>query len=295
VAATLSAVLPPSSRGLGRRPLTAETGVRIPVAVLRRPRSCRGFRRSPAPAEPWWEPSAPQMRSEGPWGEVVGDVGNHVLISERRRRPWKPRNRTGRQSGRQAAARRSPRTVSRPDATGQRVSARRGRSSPAPIGSKIGGSQLARGCDCHQPHRSTAIREQAGPMGRRAVRPARHPAHRGCANDLEAARVGERPRQARWRRPRDRHRAHCSWVAGRRSRAGVDRPGRGRRRLRALRRHRVRHRAPRRGPAPAGHRTRPRCAASTDRAGAKALPPTDRNRSTRGRHQRSLDGGPGGR
>src|SRR5215218_7395649 len=25
---------PPSSRGLGRRPLTAETGVRIPVAVL---------------------------------------------------------------------------------------------------------------------------------------------------------------------------------------------------------------------------------------------------------------------
>src|SRR5439155_5887091 len=33
--ATLLAVLPPSSRGLGRRPLTAETGVRIPVAVLR--------------------------------------------------------------------------------------------------------------------------------------------------------------------------------------------------------------------------------------------------------------------
>src|SRR5918992_4954597 len=26
---------PPSSRGLGRRPLTAETGVRIPVAVLK--------------------------------------------------------------------------------------------------------------------------------------------------------------------------------------------------------------------------------------------------------------------
>jgi hypothetical protein len=30
---------PPSSRGLGRRPLTAETGVRIPVAVLRTPRA----------------------------------------------------------------------------------------------------------------------------------------------------------------------------------------------------------------------------------------------------------------
>ena len=29
---------PPSSRGLGRRPLTAETGVRIPVAVLGKPR-----------------------------------------------------------------------------------------------------------------------------------------------------------------------------------------------------------------------------------------------------------------
>src|SRR5204862_2603608 len=28
---------PPSSRGLGRRPLTAETGVRIPVAVLKSP------------------------------------------------------------------------------------------------------------------------------------------------------------------------------------------------------------------------------------------------------------------
>src|SRR3954447_8931756 len=34
---------PPSSRGLGRRPLTAETGVRIPVAVLRSPHLCRSF------------------------------------------------------------------------------------------------------------------------------------------------------------------------------------------------------------------------------------------------------------
>src|SRR3954468_11968995 len=31
---SLAAFLPPSSRGLGHRPLTAETGVRIPVAVL---------------------------------------------------------------------------------------------------------------------------------------------------------------------------------------------------------------------------------------------------------------------
>ncbi len=35
--------LPLSSRGLGRRPLTAETGVRIPVAVLLKPASQAGF------------------------------------------------------------------------------------------------------------------------------------------------------------------------------------------------------------------------------------------------------------
>ena len=34
---------PLSSRGLGRRPLTAETGVRIPVAVLRKPSKSEGF------------------------------------------------------------------------------------------------------------------------------------------------------------------------------------------------------------------------------------------------------------
>src|SRR3954463_2585128 len=37
--------LPPSSRGLGRRPLTAETGVRIPVAVLANPALAAGVRR----------------------------------------------------------------------------------------------------------------------------------------------------------------------------------------------------------------------------------------------------------
>src|SRR3954467_6230256 len=37
---------PLSSRGLGRRPLTAETGVRIPVAVLHEARPQGGFRRS---------------------------------------------------------------------------------------------------------------------------------------------------------------------------------------------------------------------------------------------------------
>src|SRR6188472_906297 len=39
------AVSPPSSRGLGRRPLTAETGVRIPVAVLSGARWIRGAER----------------------------------------------------------------------------------------------------------------------------------------------------------------------------------------------------------------------------------------------------------
>jgi len=46
---TLRTVLPPSSRGLGRRPLTAETGVRIPVAVLPKPRvsgACGGAGRA---------------------------------------------------------------------------------------------------------------------------------------------------------------------------------------------------------------------------------------------------------
>jgi hypothetical protein len=47
--ASSAVLLPPSSRGLGRRPLTAETGVRIPVAVLRNPRLHRGFRCCRAP------------------------------------------------------------------------------------------------------------------------------------------------------------------------------------------------------------------------------------------------------
>jgi hypothetical protein len=48
--ATLSdGFLPLSSRGLGRRPLTAETGVRIPVAVLQRPRDRGAFSRSAEP------------------------------------------------------------------------------------------------------------------------------------------------------------------------------------------------------------------------------------------------------
>src|SRR3954453_23726256 len=42
-AATIAPAEPPSSRGLGRRPLTAETGVRIPVAVLAKAPQLAGF------------------------------------------------------------------------------------------------------------------------------------------------------------------------------------------------------------------------------------------------------------
>src|SRR3954451_24646685 len=50
--------LPLSSRGLGRRPLTAETGVRIPVAVLHDARPPGGFRRS------GWHNNAPSKGTE---------------------------------------------------------------------------------------------------------------------------------------------------------------------------------------------------------------------------------------
>ena len=50
--ATLKPFAPLSSRGLGRRPLTAETGVRIPVAVLRKPAHTAGFVVPKAPPRP---------------------------------------------------------------------------------------------------------------------------------------------------------------------------------------------------------------------------------------------------
>jgi hypothetical protein len=49
---------PPSSRGLGRRPLTAETGVRIPVAVLRKRPEHGRFRRSGAVRDSPWDSRA---------------------------------------------------------------------------------------------------------------------------------------------------------------------------------------------------------------------------------------------
>src|SRR3954447_18448683 len=70
--AKLALPWPPSSRGLGRRPLTAETGVRIPVAVLdggpsvsglfsfQRPRMPAGGPAGPAPR------AGPLVRSGGP-------------------------------------------------------------------------------------------------------------------------------------------------------------------------------------------------------------------------------------
>jgi hypothetical protein len=57
---------PLSSRGLGRRPLTAETGVRIPVAVLRKPCKSQGFRHSGGGADQCADqssgPRAPAIR-----------------------------------------------------------------------------------------------------------------------------------------------------------------------------------------------------------------------------------------
>src|SRR4051794_14565475 len=62
---------PPSSRGLGRRPLTAETGVRIPVAVLEEASRERGFRRSR------WRPA------RSPFGRS-GLGGGHAIETQRK-------------------------------------------------------------------------------------------------------------------------------------------------------------------------------------------------------------------
>ena len=123
----------------------------------------RGFRRSRAPA-----------------GTVVGTgctaTARRGLVGggdRRRRQPphelrtaaaaMEAKQPTGRQSGRQAAEWRSPRTVSRPDATGQRMSVRPGHSSPVPLGPQIGSRQLDRG-------RSSPPRTRPRRSGRRARR-----------------------------------------------------------------------------------------------------------------------------
>ena len=57
---------PLSSRGLGRRPLTAETRVRIPVAVLTTPCEHGAFAVSGAPwASPWASPACVRRRAHG--------------------------------------------------------------------------------------------------------------------------------------------------------------------------------------------------------------------------------------
>src|SRR5581483_8806327 len=62
--ATLHDRNPPlSSRGLGRRPLTAETGVRIPVAVLGKPCKSRVFLIG-GPADGPFGPSHPPLTFE---------------------------------------------------------------------------------------------------------------------------------------------------------------------------------------------------------------------------------------
>src|SRR4051812_17938534 len=88
--AKLAEFLPPSSRGLGRRPLTAETGVRIPVAVLRGPAQAAGFRRSKGGArhyarQPARRPSAQlEIRQAGAALRLDGSIPS----------PLRGRNRT---------------------------------------------------------------------------------------------------------------------------------------------------------------------------------------------------------
>ncbi len=72
---------PLSSRGLGRRPLTAETRVRIPVAVLRKPRQPVGV------AHPKW-PSGGQFRHNSPVIGLMSRPRSFVV----RREHTKPRN-----------------------------------------------------------------------------------------------------------------------------------------------------------------------------------------------------------
>ena len=78
--------LPLSSRGLGRRPLTAETGVRIPVAVLKSPLSgafslgqCVG-RVADARAGPSAGPVCAQRFQAGPlWsGDSAGEAEERI-------------------------------------------------------------------------------------------------------------------------------------------------------------------------------------------------------------------------
>src|SRR5215207_3249959 len=68
-----SLAAPPSSRGLGRRPLTAETGVRIPVAVLlpERPAPSPSLLPRPRPRQP------ARQSPERPTDSCRGRLGHH--------------------------------------------------------------------------------------------------------------------------------------------------------------------------------------------------------------------------
>src|SRR4051794_41927028 len=66
--AKLALPWPPSSRGLGRRPLTAETGVRIPVAVLDGGPSVSGLFSFQRPRAPAGGPAGPPPRAGPPGG-----------------------------------------------------------------------------------------------------------------------------------------------------------------------------------------------------------------------------------
>jgi hypothetical protein len=83
---------PLSSRGLGRRPLMAETRVRIPVAVLRKAPRSRGFRRSRGLPRVGSRASSEPRRPSRPTRAVV--VRAALVVEQRatrRKRPPAPR------------------------------------------------------------------------------------------------------------------------------------------------------------------------------------------------------------
>src|ERR1700693_5799636 len=79
---------PLSSRGLGRRPLTAETRVRIPVAVLQEAPTCRGFRRfERANGIVHGIVESPQRRNRWPARPRIRGGLGHLRLPDRVARP----------------------------------------------------------------------------------------------------------------------------------------------------------------------------------------------------------------
>ena len=89
---------PPSSRGLGRRPLTAETGVRIPVAVLKSPANWQILGAA-------WVAGGSRSRREVRSLHVDGNPVAVLDEPARRAGPLRPRPRGGSQCSRHTRGR----------------------------------------------------------------------------------------------------------------------------------------------------------------------------------------------